>query len=112
MKLPLPGHVSRNYPGKSGTDSNYVSTSPSCLSQLSDYVSEFSSDIIAHHSIFSPYSMRDYNGKIQLSNFSIDRVVRRLFPGTIFEKLNQVQSRFSCSCAGTTFAYFRFENPN
>lgn len=46
MKLPWPEHVSRNYPGKSASDSNYVTVRPR-LSQLSGYISKFSSGLMA-----------------------------------------------------------------
>lgn len=46
MELPRPVRVSRNYRGKSASDSNYVTVSP-CLSQLSGYISEFSSGLMA-----------------------------------------------------------------
>ena len=45
MKLPRPEHVSRNYPGKSASDSNYVTVSLR-LSQLSGYISKFSSGLM------------------------------------------------------------------
>ena len=45
MKLPRPEHVSRNYPGKSASDSNYV-TVRLRLSQLSGYISKFSSGLM------------------------------------------------------------------
>lgn len=79
MELPLPGHVSRNYPGKSGTDSNYVSASPSCLSQLSGYISKFSSGITAHVQISLTSRCLNNVEKIELSTFSIYRVRLTIF---------------------------------
>lgn len=46
MKLPQPEHVPRNYPGKSSSDSNYVTVRPR-LFQLSRYISKFSSGTVA-----------------------------------------------------------------
>lgn len=51
IELSLPGHVSRNYLGKSGTDSNYVSACPSLVSI---------SIIRLHFRIFVQFNIRSF----------------------------------------------------